>query len=108
MQALNKLKELHAKTTEGPWVLEGSGNIPDIDYWYLSGPLNSKPSKDEIFIAEAHKMVPRLIEALEKAIEQRDKLANLLELPNVTYSGQAKSVKDRGDRELEQILGGGD
>lgn len=101
MNKLNKLKELHVNTTQGKWewkcsyvfhnhehkgfdtecenVAEGrmhlsSGDEVVLSEWieYASDSGIAVSQADAVFIAEAHKMVPRLIEALEKAIEQRN------------------------------------
>lgn len=53
------------------------------------------------FCKEAHKMVPRLIEALELAIEHRNELLDSL-CPDRPTSG----MEEKANQELERILEG--
>src|SRR5690554_6896281 len=110
MKTLTKLKELHAKTTQGELRIERrdyeSGDFNFIVYgdvndfaWCLEE-LDPKAKQNADFIAEAHKYLPRLIEALEKCMEQRDYFIEEF----AVNPEQADYYIERDDKELEQIL----
>lgn len=85
---LKKLREVCEKATSGKW-LNGYPNagqvtsMPD-HVWTEHKELIAKELEpnDALFIAQARTMLPRLIEALEKAIEQRDELIRLNQYDN--------------------------
>lgn len=54
------------------------------------------------FIAQSRELLPRYIKALEKAIEQRDKLI----MDNDGYNGQAGIIMGKRNQELAAILKG--
>lgn len=101
MKSLNKLKELHAKTTEGPW-FKVMVFKPDIFEIYTTEKQICQAiyKNDVEFITEAHKYLPRLIEALEKCMEQRDYFIEEFAI----NPEQADYYIERDNKELEQIL----
>lgn len=100
MKQLSKLKELHAKTTRGEWkaILDFPTDSVCCDGAVIATSIY-KTSNSE-FITEAHKTVPRLIEALEKCIEQRDYFIEEFAI----NPEQADYYIERDNKELEQIL----
>lgn len=113
MKPLNKLKELHAKTTQGEWLLKHeklkhfeNDILANCDHCFEEPFVMAQMNRhmdnwknDAEFIAEAHKLVPRLIEALEKCIEQRNR--------NISMGGITENTLiETCDEELEQILEG--
>lgn len=104
LKKLKKLKELHAKTTEGPW-FKVMVFKPDIFEIYTTEKQICQAiyKNDVEFITEAHKMLPRLIEALEKCIEQRNFYVQ--EFFRLNFSREAETT-DLLNQKLEQILEG--
>lgn len=108
MKQLKHLKELHAKTTEGELRIERrdceGGDFNFIVYgvedfaWCLEE-LDPRAKKNAEFIVESHKMVPRLIKALDQCMEQRDLLSSCC---------GDKEQTNEFNKELKQILEGKD
>lgn len=100
MKSLNKLKELHAKTTQGEWkaTLDFPTDSVCCDGAVIATSIY-KTSNSE-FIVEAHKMVPLLIEALNECRSQRN-----LYLDQIFGNGfLVEKSASHDDKELEQIL----
>lgn len=109
MNQLKYLKELHAKTTQGEWVVSRTINnytqvhSKDIIKGYpIIKSLRTNGPSDIQFCVEAHKMLPLLIEALEKCMEQRNQ--NLI-CSDFSESERLK-IELEDNKELEQILEG--
>lgn len=108
MKSLNKLKELHEKTTEGEWLLRTASDLKTAvhckGYGFVSFPNTDNNVNDMKFIAEAHKYLPRLIEALNECRSQRN-----LYLDQIYGNGfLVEKSASHDDKELEQILAGTD
>lgn len=71
-ESRKRLRELALAATPGPWILEGTGNVPDISYY---GPKwENPPTKDEEYIAAAN---PQAIISL---LDENERMREALKL----------------------------
>ena len=116
-KALSDLKKLHESTTQGEWFRQGTNGIYSREHRYhefltldngldaancLASTTWGNFTNNADFIIESHKMIPRLIKALNECRSQRN-----IYLDQIYGNGYlVEKAASSDDKELEQILEG--
>lgn len=112
MTTLEAIKKRLEAATKGPWEAfevgswggEGFGistQSEDVDEWFSANADTSTAANNATFIAHSRTDIERLVSALEKAIEQRDREMEKT-LGEIALSNEYREY----DAELESILRG--
>ena len=117
-ERLSEMRKIADAATEGPWEVKNNG------YWSIIGEntfcvvtkatdadgdaelitRDRNTLENAEFIAESRTMMPRLIEALELAIKQRD--SEIEAVPNFDTQEDEDAEFARLNKEIERILKG--
>lgn len=114
MKSLEAIKKRLEAATKGPWSGfergswggEGFGVSTDpdkVDEWFTAPADTETAANNSVFIAHSRTDIERLVSALEKAIEQRDKMFE--DISTITRKPIEEMIAE-DNQELESILRG--
>lgn len=103
---LKEIKRLCKRATPGPWLLEGEKAPENVDIYDVSYVISQERAEDVKFISHARTALPRLVAALELALEyDNGRIDELFKLTDPMFD-TVKEMKARRDAELARVLEG--